>query len=166
MLKPSFEMAPDVQKLVDHLAARQTVSYAEMSQITGREITGRDRYVLVSARRILENRGVIFAVQRGVGLTRANNGQVANLSTTHAISKIRRVTKRAKKREQHVNVQQLSADERLAFYVGRTVINAIGKTTLRSFRNQIRAEIEKRDGDIVSVSQLVTLPRLKKGEKK
>ena len=133
-----------------------------MSAHVGRRLDGADRHVLVGARRILENRGTIFVVERGVGLVRANNGQVAVLSTTTPIDKIKRVIKRAKKREQHVNVQALSADERLAFYVGRSVIAAIGKTTLRSFRNQIAQQIKENEDEPIAVSQLVTLPRLKR----
>jgi hypothetical protein len=166
-MKPSFEVGTDVQKLVDFLASRERASYSEMSAHVGRHLDGRDRYVLTSARRILESQhNTIFTTERGVGIVRASNGQVANLSTSHPISKISRLTKRARKRQAQVNIQGLSADERLAFAVGRVVLGAIGKTTLKSFRNQIRTEIERSDGDVVSVSQLVALPRLKKGGKK
>ena len=39
-------------------------------------------------------------------------------------------------------MQRLTADERLAFYVGRVVIDVIGKNTLQSFRSRIAKEIE------------------------
>src|SRR5262245_38104710 len=145
-MKPSFEANPDVEKCVEYLARHDRVSYNELSAFLGRKIDGRDRYVLASARRRLERNGILFVVERGIGLVRANNRQIARLSTDEPIGRIKRITTKAKKREVHVNVQALSEDERLAFYVGRVVVDAIGKNTLRSFRSQIKEEI-KRHGD-------------------
>jgi hypothetical protein len=76
------------------------------------------------------------------------------------------VTRRAKKREQHVDIQGLTADGRLAFAVGRVMINALAKTAGKSFYKQIAEELAKTDGDIMSVNQLVSLPRLKRERKK
>src|SRR5262249_43370139 len=116
-----------------------------------------------SARRVLENRdGIIFAAERGIGIVRATNGQIANLATDHPINKISRMTRKAQKRQTRVNIQDLTSDERLAFAIGRVVVNAIGRTTLRSFRRQIAQEIEKRDGELISVNQIISLPRLKR----
>ena len=58
-----------------------------------------------------------------------------------------------------MNVQGLSEDERLAFYVGRVVVNAIGKSTLKSFRSQIKSEIEKHDNEPITLSQVAALRR-------
>jgi hypothetical protein len=161
-MKPSFEISADVEKLVAFLSERERASYSEMSSLVGRRLNARDRYVLTSARRILENtRGIIFETERGVGIVRATNGQIADLATSHPINTIKRLTRRAQKRQTRVNIQDLTADERLAFAIGRVVLNAVGKTTLKSFRQQIAHEIERRDGELVSVQQVVSLPRLK-----
>jgi hypothetical protein len=42
---------------------------------------------------------------------------------------------------------------------GRVVLNAVGKSTLKSFRNQIAKEIEKHDGELIAVNQVLSLPR-------
>src|SRR4051812_25532142 len=137
-MKPSFEVSPDVERCCNFLESRDRASYTEISAHIGRKVNGRDRYILDSARRRLESqRDILFVVERGVGLTRATNGQRATLSTSHPITKIGKVTRKAEKRQRRVNVQELDAEERLAFYVGRVVINAIGKNTLRSFRSRI-----------------------------
>src|SRR5262245_57822586 len=141
--KPSFETNPDIEKCAEYLLRHDRVSHNELSAYLGRKIDGRDRYVLASARRRLERRGIFFVAEWGVGLVRANNKQVAHLATDDPIGRIKRIAGKAKRREEHVNVQALSEDERLAFYVGRVVIDAIGKNTLRSFRSQIREEIKK-----------------------
>jgi len=159
-MKSIFEASTDTQKCCDFLADKDRVSYNEISRHLGRKINGRDRYVLESARRRLEKQqGVVFVVERGVGLVKANNGQKASLSTAHPIGKIKRMTRKAEHRQRLVNVQELSADERLAFAIGRVVLNAVGKTTLRSFRNKIAKEIEARDGELVEINQVIALPR-------
>jgi hypothetical protein len=159
--KPPFQMSPDVERLVHFLLMRDQASYAEMNAHIGRRLDGRDRYVLASACRILENRGIFFIAERGVGVIRANNSEIATLSTSHPIKKVQRITRRATKRQAHVDVQRLSADERLAFYVGRVVINAIGKDTLQSFRARIAKEIQKSGDEMLTINQITALPRLK-----
>jgi predicted ATP-grasp superfamily ATP-dependent carboligase len=162
-VKPSFEMSSDVEKCCAYLESRDCATYAEISSHLGRRVNGRDRYILESARRHLEKHGIIFVTERGIGLVRANSEQLAKLSTTNPINKIRRATRRAEKRQAHVNVQELTEDERLAFYVGRAVINTIGKNTLKSFRTQIKKEIEKSGGEMITVSQISALRRHRKG---
>jgi hypothetical protein len=164
MRRPSFELSADVEKCCAFLESRDRASYAEISSHLGRRVNGRDRYVLASARHRLESqRGIIFVTERGTGLVRATSGQIATLSTTHPINKIRRVTRKAEKRQVRVNVQELTDDERLAFYVGRVVVNAIGKNTLKSFRTRIKKEIEGRGGEMITINQVTALRRHRKG---
>ena len=79
---------------------------------TGVGRLGRDRYVLQSAARRLEREGIVFVVTTGVGVSRANNGQIAALATDVPIEKIKRASRRARRRQQIVNIQELSADDR------------------------------------------------------
>jgi len=159
MVQPSFETSADVERLVDFLADKQQASYAEMTNLTGRKVDGRDRYVLTSARKMLERSGIFFAVDRGVGLVRATNGQVATLSTTHPIDRIRRTTRAAQKRQVHVNIQDLTAEDRLAFDIGRSVLAAIKQNISRRTRSLLAKEIERNDGGAVSISSVLSLPR-------
>lgn len=159
-MKPSFEVHPDIEKLAAFLAERKSATYDEMSKLTGRDISGRDRHVLTGARRQLERqRGIVFATERGTGVVRASNGQVARLSTTEPIKKISRTTKRAEKRQAYVNVQLLTSDERLKFSVERSVLIAIRKSTAKSLRTRLAKEIEKQDDGIVTIDTVLSLPR-------
>jgi hypothetical protein len=142
MDKPRFEASADVEKCYDYLKARQEATYRELSKFLGRDIAGRDRHIMESARRKLERIGIVFAVQTGVGLKRASHAQVATLATDTPIRKIKRAVKRSKKREKIVDVQQLSGDERAAFYVGRAVLGAVEQGVRRAFRNKIKEEVE------------------------
>jgi len=56
----------------------------------------------------------------------------------------------------------LTAEDRLAFSIARVVLNAIGKTTRRSFRSQIAKEIERRDGHVITTTSLFALPRFRR----
>ena len=76
-MKPSFEANPDVEQCVEYLMRHDRVSYNELSAHLGRKINGRDRYILIAARRRLERKGILFVVEWGVGLVRATNRQVA-----------------------------------------------------------------------------------------
>jgi hypothetical protein len=162
-MKPTLELSADTQRLIDFLVSRDRATYAEMSSATGRNIEGRDRYVLSSARRVLEKqRGIVFAAERGVGVVRATNTQVATLATIHPINRIRRATSVAQKRQEQVNIQALTADDRLAFDIGRSVISAIRSNTSQSLRTRLREEIERRDGGIVNITSVLALPRHQK----
>jgi hypothetical protein len=161
-MKPSFELSPDVAKLVAFLTDRQKATYGEMSDLTGRQINGRDRYVLISARRVLEAKKIYFAVDRGIGLTRATTSQVAILSTSHPITKMRRIERVARRRQAHVNTQELTDEDRLAFDIGRSVLAAIRNDTSKSLRARLAREIAKNDGGVVSIGNLLALPRHRK----
>lgn len=166
-MKPMFETSVDVQKCYDFLEGRERATYAEISAHLGRRINSQhDRHVLDGARRMLErDRGIVFVVERGVGVVKANNGQKANLSTTHPIDRIKKVTRKATKRQRLVNIQELSADERLAFAIGRVVLSAVGRSTMKSFRSQIKEQIDKSDGELVAVNQVLALPRHREPKK-
>lgn len=156
-----FELSRDVEKLSDFLEKRTSASYDEISKLLDRDVL-KARHILSSARRRMERAGIYFLAERGVGLVRASNANVASLATAVPIKKVGRLVRRAEKREMHVNTQDLSADDRLAFAIGRTVVRTMKDTVSRSMRAKIAKEIEKNDGEVVTLQQIVTLPRLRK----
>lgn len=159
MPQPQFEISPDARKLAEFLEKRDRATYAEMSRLTGRIVNGRDRYVLAAALRTLQRQNVVFVCERGIGVVRATNDQVAMLSTDHIHNKTRRVIKRGKKLERVVNTQKLSADERDAFFIGSAVTQMLDATVGRKIRSRIANEIKERNGEQVEVSDLIALFR-------
>ena len=95
-------------------------------------------------------------VRTGIGVERANHAQVAALATDAPISKIRRAVRRSGKRQKIVNVQDLSEDQRLAFYVGRAVLGAIGQAVRDSFKNKV-AKATNVDDPPLSVKDTLAL---------
>ena len=164
-MKPSFQTSVDVQKCMDFLENHKEATYSEIGKHLGRNIKDRDRYVLASARKQLERRGILFITERGVGIKRATNGQVATLSTAYPITRIQRISRKAEHRERHVNIQALSEQDRLAFNIGRAVIHSVKQSTLKSFKNRIAKELTEQGDTLISIQQLFTLPRFQ-GKKK
>lgn len=149
MIKPNFESSPDVGACCEYLrhnCQRGLITYEVISRITKRDLAGKDRHILSSARRRLEREGLLFVTETGKGVRLATASQAARLSTEVPIIKTRRVVKNARKRQQSVNVQALSDEERAAFYVGRAVLGAIGQAASRAFTNRIREESKSSDG--------------------
>jgi hypothetical protein len=156
-MKPSFEVSPDVRKLAEFLREREKASYAEMNRRTGRNINGTDRYVLYGALRHLQRDEIVFVVERGVGITRATNGQVASLSTDHVIRKTGRAVRRGRKLQPIVDSQALTSDQRDAFFIGRCVLQMLDATVGRKMRTKIADEIKDRQGEAVDIRDVVAL---------
>lgn len=157
MAKPSFEISPDTRKLAEFLQPREQATYSEMNRRIGRQIDGTDRHVLYGALRVLQREyGVVFVAERGVGIKRATNGQIASLSTDHAHRKIKRTVRRAKKIEPLVNSQTLSPDERDAFWIGRVVTQVLDVTVGKRMRSKIADEIKDR-GEAVDIRDVIAL---------
>lgn len=149
--KPRFEASTDAETCAEYLRKHQAdglIRYTALSQATGRDIAGSDRHILQSARRILEREGIVFVVETGRGVIRASDQQVATLSTDVPIAKTRRITRIARKRQRVVNVQNLSDEQRAAFYIGRAVLGAIEQAARKAFRNQLKPAINATDGPL------------------
>lgn len=157
--KPRFSASPDVDTCVEFLRQHHPkglITYAAIATATGRDVVGDDRYILASARRRLEREGIVFVVETGKGIKRATDAQLASLSTDAPISRTRRIAKTAKKRQRAVNVQNLSANERAAFYVGRAVLGAIEQATRKAFRNRL-APAANTSGEPIPIKQTMEL---------
>lgn len=157
--KPRFSASPDVDTCVEFLRQHRDkglITYAAIATATGRDVTGGDRYILQSARRRLEREGTIFVVDTGKGLRRATDDQLATLSTDAPISRTRRIAKVARKRQRAVNVQNLSAEQRATFYVGRAVLGAIEQATRKALRNQLQP-IANTNGEPIPIKQTMEL---------
>ncbi len=157
MTKPMFEISPDVLHLIEYLRSKSRAGYTELSRLVKRDLQGRDRYVLESARKVLKKDGIVFVVERGIGLVRATHPQMASLSTTNAIVKTKRHMRRAKQIEDIVNVQSLSDDERLEFNVGRAVVGAIRQSVRTAFRNEARRAVMENNSEPIPVKQTLDL---------
>lgn len=156
-MKPSFEISTDVRKLIEFLLQRDMASYTEMSRLVNRELQGRERHVLESAKRAIQREhGIVFVAVRGLGIKRASNVQIASMATDHVHRKTKRTLNRAKKLDTLVNPQAMSNDARDNFYGGRMVNQALGYTLSRKFRSKIDKELADR-GEQTDLTDVIAL---------
>jgi len=159
-----FKSSPEIERLTEWLRPLQKATYSQISAFVGSDIQKAKRYMLSIARDRLEKDGIFFLVDRNIGIVRASNTNLVHLSTTQPIAKVRRIVSKSKKREVFVNTQELTPEVRLTFAIGNTCLTFAGKMTSRGMRTQIAKELEKSDGEVITLQQLVTLPRLRKKE--
>lgn len=162
--KARFEASTDTDTCADYLRKHHAdglITYTAISQATGRDIGGKDRHILQSARRQLERENIVFVVETGVGIRRASDQQVATLSTDVPIAKTKRISRTARKRQRAVNVQNLTDDQRAAFYVGRAVLGAIAQATRKAFRNKLQGAVNSSDGPLQLKQTLEMFERLR-----
>lgn len=153
----SFEVSPNARILAEFLLPLEQATYDEMNKLIGKKINGNSRHILYRALRQLQrDHEIIFVVDRGVGLVRATNAQVATLSTDHVAHKVRRTVHRGKRMQPIVNTQELTSDQRDAFYIGRAVTQMLDAAVGRKMRSQVAEEIKDR-GEAVDISRVVAL---------
>lgn len=100
------------------------ISYSSISAELGRPLD-KLRGAISSARRILENEKIVFAVERGIGLRRLSDSEVVKSSEQMKAS-IRRAAHRGSRRLDAVAAPELLDNKtQLAMVTNRTIFNAI-----------------------------------------
>lgn len=114
MLQTNPENAAIVEKLADRLATLpigSTLAYEDLIALADRDIQGRFRYLLDSAREKAEKRlGCIFECVRTVGIKRLPASECPEIGLA-GLRKVRRTSKRVLKRYDRMNTNSLSDAE-------------------------------------------------------
>lgn len=96
MAKSIPEMSLDTRTLVAMLRAvpvGDVLTYAAMSEATGRDIANRHRYLLQSAINVCLRAGAVFAAVSGVGMKRLKDEDIVSVGVA-TITHVRRAAKR------------------------------------------------------------------------
>lgn len=91
------DISPDVQALTDRLAAvpiGETVDYAALSAVIGRDIREVRYLVLAAMRKAIKDHGAAFANERKVGYRRLAPGEASKVGAT-ARARIRRTARKS-----------------------------------------------------------------------
>lgn len=78
-LKTIGEMGADARAIYQHLikaAVGDVVTYGQAAKLSQRDVQGRERYVLETARRAAARDGFVFGAVRGVGLKRLADAEI------------------------------------------------------------------------------------------
>lgn len=117
-----------IEKLTEALAALPiggTIVYSKLSEIAGRDVSDRYRYLLVKAADNAEKQlGCIFESVRGVGVKRLTASEIPDVGLA-AIRKIRRGAKRGSKRLTRIGTNSLSESENRRVVASRAMLGAI-----------------------------------------
>jgi hypothetical protein len=127
--KAIAELSVDTQVLAKRLLQVEVgsvIAYTELSGLIGRDVQGKARYVLASARRMAErDEHAVFDVVHNEGLKRMDDSGVL-ASGKRAVVHIRRTaTKSAKRLGTCLSYEKLSQDEKQEFNVTMAVNGAM-----------------------------------------
>lgn len=141
---------PETSMLVNELHKYDMgtfVSYADLSTILGREVTGADSRIQSAKRALLSRYGQVWGTIRGEGLKRLDDRGIA--STGHSVVRsVRRKTHRANKQLSLVDLEQLDDTERREYWAVKSLIEVVTISCTATKLKRIAEETEKQDRSI------------------
>ena len=129
------------------------VTYSELSEVAGRNVTGRARNVLQTARRMCERTDqIVFGCVMKIGLRRLKNDEIPDTGVAK-LSHIRRAVRRASKTMACANYDALSPEKRLLHNVTLSMFGVLHEAS----KTSVGALLAK---DVVASSQLLPIGRV------
>jgi hypothetical protein len=111
--------------LLSNTSPDETITFGEMQRVTNLDIRGNSRYLLDSARRILQNQyNMVFGSIRGVGVSRLRSDQLVEVGRRN-VKKISRTARRGGKAMDTANRAELSKEQRFAHDATRGVLASL-----------------------------------------
>lgn len=146
MKKAIAELSVDTQVLAKRLLQVEvgsSISYTELSALIGRDVQGKARYVLTSARQMVErDEHAVFESVHNEGLKRMNDSGVL-ASGKRAATHIRRTaTKSARRLGTCLTYDKLSQDEKQEFNLTMAVNGAVLHFTKPSTARALLPKVE------------------------
>lgn len=144
--KPDFTMSVDTRLLYDRLVKLQVgehITYKELSALVARDVQGKARGALNSARyRAERDQRVVTVPIRGVGLQRLDGIGIVGRGQQR-IERVRRGARRARKGLEPVDYLDLSPYDKIRHNALMSVAGAVESMTLRRGVKRIEETVEK-----------------------
>ena len=147
VLKKSIQEAcAGTMRIVSRLRSLTTkddvISYHELSQVSGKDVRGKGRYMLDTARRILRREGMSFGTVINAGIRRLSDEETVDLGPVF----LRQTRKAAKRRSEKLaciqNFNSLSSEKKVSYLSNQTILHffaeAGGQKTVRQIENAVR----------------------------
>jgi hypothetical protein len=148
-------LSVDTQALVDKLMEIEVggaISYKELSELVGRDVQDKHRYLLASARRRLErSERIVFDVLKGEGLVRIGDDDIA-MGSTRTVGRIHRAALRGRRR---LAAGDYNAMSRRAQTVHNTNLSVLG--VMEHFTRP--SQVKKLEGKIESGGKSLPLQK-------
>lgn len=132
----------DAQILENHLAAfevGQVATYEELSNLIGRDVQGRYRYLLNTARRSLVQRGIVFETVRNEGIKRASDAEIID-HRQGDVRRIGRLTGRALRKLACVRQDKLNNDEKIRLHATASHLGVLRQCSSKRAAKAIEAK--------------------------
>jgi hypothetical protein len=124
------------------------VTYANLNDLIGGDVTKRDRYKLDHARRIIKGSDQYdFDVVRRVGLKRLNDSEIIG-TTAVSRKKIHRAVRRANKRLEPIDVNGLSNEDLIRYSAEVSLTGVLITMTDPRRMKTIRARVTLKNGKL------------------
>lgn len=140
-MKAIFQTSVDavaLGKRLCQLKSGEELSYDALeSLVPGRNLRGKDRYILYSAARVaLKESNIVVSCVSGKGVKRLTNDEIADLPTS-AISHVRRTLKRTSRKVICSDYDKLNDEGKQKFNASMSVMGAILQFTSQKSLNAI-----------------------------
>jgi hypothetical protein len=152
----SREINVDARVLLSRLKAAKVgdvVTYAELSELVGRDVQKTSRYILEAARRWAKKERVIFGVVTGQGLKRLDDiGKVR--AGSGMMDKIRRTSRRAAQTLASVeNFDSLPNDMKIQHNMSMSIFGVIQQATSRKTQDRIAEKVSGSEGGVLAMKK-------------
>lgn len=149
-MKPAlFELSADtrfIRQRLHEMAPGDTVSYADLSAIIGKTVSG-ETSALGSARRSLIKEGYVFSPVRGQGIRRLTDAEVVSAADGD-IDGMRRKARRAGMKLSTVSVENLPPDKQIAHAAKSSIAGAVAAITTATAVQKIEKAAAGRSGEL------------------
>lgn len=152
------EASVDTRLLRDRLLKLnhdETVSYAELSEVIGRDVQTVARSNLASARRMAEREGVILDAVSRVGIKRLTSGAAADSTGPRIRERIRRAASRGARRIAVIPFAELTAEQRIKTSAEASHLGALRAFAADKQTRKIEQQIDKQQPQQLALAKTI-----------
>jgi len=140
-----FEMSSDARLLIQALQGvgeSEEITYLSLSGAIGRDVRKHAYSALQTARKHLEDDGILFDTVNGVGLKRMTAGDIAKGVGSRGVRSIHRMARRSIKRLSCAAHGDLTNDEAIAMNTSASVLGVLHECSKAKSVKAIEAKVQ------------------------
>lgn len=138
------QLSVDAQALAKRLASAQPgqlFTWEELNQVLpGRSLSGKDRYVLNTAKRLVQRENkIVFASVHGEGIRRMTDEEIADLRHS-TVRRVRNIARRDARKMTCADYEKLTNEKRISLNTGLAICGAIAQFTKAGSVKQVELQ--------------------------
>lgn len=152
----SREINVDARVILARLKAAKVgdiITYAELSELVGRDVQKANRYILEAARRWAKKERIVFGTVTGEGIQRLDDAGKVRVGSG-MIDKIRRTSRRAAQTLAAVeSFNDLPNDMKIQHNMSMSVFGIIQQATSRKVQDRIAEKVDGTEGGMLAMKK-------------